>query len=214
MSGVNIIIDDREVQAQGGERVLGVALRNGIFIPHLCYRAGSDDAFAGCRLCFVEVEGKPTPVTSCTLLVRDGMVVRTDTELVRRLQRSALRLLLSSHHVDCKNCHANGRCQLQKIALALKVKLKVRGLRDLSTREPLERALGSILYDRNRCVLCGRCVRCAREQGIGVFRFAHRGLGTRITLFPHHGDRESLEACAQECPVGALIPARGEASVK
>jgi bidirectional [NiFe] hydrogenase diaphorase subunit len=204
-----ICVDDRKIEAEEGDSVLQASLRSGIFIPHLCYRSDSEETFAGCRLCFVEVEGQQKPVTSCTQLVRDGMSVRTDTDRVRRLQRSALRLLLSAHHIDCRNCYANHRCQLQQLARALNVKFKVTGLRDLSTREPLDTTLGSVVYDKNKCVLCGRCVRCAKEQGAGAFHFAHRGLQTRIAVFPHHGDQEPPDSCWKECPVGALFPAEG-----
>ena len=149
MNRVKIRIDDREIDATEGETVLDAALRNEIFIPHLCYRPGSDEAFAGCRLCFIEVEGKGAPVTSCTEPAREGMVVRTDTEPALRLQRSALRLLLFAHEVDCKNCPENRNCRLQDLVLALKVK----GLRNLSTHEPLDRTLVGNFYDKNKCVL-------------------------------------------------------------
>ncbi len=186
--------------------MLPVALRNDIFVPHLCEAPGSLEPFAACRLCFVEVEGKAKPVTACTEPVREGIRVRTDSPMVRRLQRSALRLLLSAHHIDCRNCHANRRCKLQEIGRALRVRLRVTGLRDLSTRDPLDRTLSDLAYDRNRCVLCGRCVALSLQRGDGLFRFAHRGLETRIAIFPPPGGQEPLGTCAQECPVGALIP--------
>jgi bidirectional [NiFe] hydrogenase diaphorase subunit len=210
MPKIGILIDGRRIEAEEGERVLEVALRHGIFIPNLCYRPGAEEPFAGCRLCWVEVEGKSRPATSCTEVVRDGMVVRTDTEPVRRLQRSALRLLLSAHHIDCRNCYANKRCALQQLAKQLDVKLKIRGLRDLSGREPLDGTLGSILYDKNRCVLCARCTACSKEQDLGVFHLAKRGLQMRVAVFPGKGDSESLEGCRKQCPVGALIPADAE----
>jgi formate dehydrogenase major subunit/NADH-quinone oxidoreductase subunit G len=207
MKTVQFIIDGRQVEAQEEEKVLQAALRNGIFIPHLCGGSNGEEPFAGCRLCFVEVEGRPRPVTSCTETARSGMVVRTDTERVRRLQRSALRLILSNHHIDCGKCYANRRCRLQELGRALRVKLKISGLRDLSTREPPDTTLGDVVYDRNKCVLCGKCVQWARESGTGVFHFARRGLQTRIAVFPHRGDPASLVRCWEVCPVGALVPA-------
>jgi NADH dehydrogenase/NADH:ubiquinone oxidoreductase subunit G len=206
MQALRMNIDGIEVEARQGEKILDVASRNGIFIPHLCNEPTLDDAFAGCRLCLVEVEGRPRPVTSCTEIVRDGMVVRTNTESIRRLQRSALRLLISDHHVDCKRCYANRRCRLQDLARELSVKLKVKGLRDLSRRDPIDRTLGSVFHDANKCVLCGRCVRRSHNEGMGRFHFSGRGLGTRIVSFPGDEAPELLKWCLDVCPVGALIP--------
>jgi NADH dehydrogenase/NADH:ubiquinone oxidoreductase subunit G len=203
---VDIVIDGREIEAEEGEKVLHVALRNEIFIPNLCDLSQMDDTFAGCRLCFVEVEGEPKPVTSCTQSVQAGMVVRTDTEIVRRLQRSALRLLLSAHHIDCKNCYANRRCKLQEMAKKLGVKLKIEGLRDLSKRDPLDFTLGSVVNDQNKCVLCGACVRLCRSDGEGVFHFSQRGIRTRISTFAQNENPGLLKKCLDVCPVGALIP--------
>jgi formate dehydrogenase major subunit/NADH-quinone oxidoreductase subunit G len=209
MAKVWIQIDDREIEADTEETILRAAMRNHIFIPHLCHRPDEEEPFGGCRLCFVEVEGKRNPVASCTVPVREGMRIRTDTEPVRRLQRSALRLLLSAHHIDCGSCHANRNCRLQELSRALSVKLKVAGLRDLSRREAPDATLENVVYDANKCVLCGICVRCARETGSHVFHFARRGLETRVALFPPADASASPTPCWRECPVGALYPAGG-----
>ncbi len=201
-----MVIDGREIEAEEGEKVLHVALRNEIFIPNLCDLSQINDSFAGCRLCFVAVEGKPKPVTSCTEPVQHGMVVQTDTEMVRRLQSSALRLLISAHHIDCKNCYANRRCKLQEMAKKLGVKLKIEGLRDLSKRDPLDFTLGSVVNDQNKCVLCGACVRLCRNEGKEAFHFSQRGIRTRISAFAQNEDPGLLKKCLDTCPVGALIP--------
>jgi formate dehydrogenase major subunit/NADH-quinone oxidoreductase subunit G len=208
MSQVKIRLDGREILAEEGRVLLDVALENGAFIPHLCHLPHLEDAYAGCRLCFVEVEGVARPITSCTERVRPGMVVRTDTPLVRRLQRSALRLLLSTHRVACEECPANKRCGLQEMARKLKVKLKVKGLRDLSAAPVLDATLGRVLYDPSKCVLCGICVRLCSEEGTGGFHFSQRGLKTRIAPFAQGGDPELLERCRDACPVGALLSAQ------
>lgn len=208
MSRVSILVDGLEMEAEEGRRLLEVALERGIFIPHLCFLPEMEESYAGCRLCVVEVEGKLRPVTSCTEPVRAGMVVRTDTPTVRRLQRSALRLLLSAHHVDCGNCYANKRCALQELSKRLGVKLKGKRLRDLSTRLPLDRTLGHVLYDPNKCIHCGNCVRISKALGIGCFHFSQRGLKMRVSLFPSAATHEEMERCMGVCPVGALIPAQ------
>ncbi len=206
MGRVRIVIDGMEVEAEEGRRLIEVALEKGIFVPHLCFLPQLEESYAGCRLCLVHVEGKARPVTSCTEPVREGMVVQTDTPTVRRLQRSALRLLLSAHHVDCGNCYANKRCALQDLSKRLGVKLKGKEMRDLSTRLPLDETLGHILYDPNKCIHCGNCVRVSKALGIGSFHFSQRGLKMRVSLFPSEATPEELQRCMEVCPVGALIP--------
>ena len=99
---IKLLVDDRVVKTAKPKTVLQVCLENGIFIPNLCFIKARKYPHASCRLCFVEIQGIDRPVTSCTETVREGLVVKTDTEPVRRLQRTAFKLLLSAHHRDPK----------------------------------------------------------------------------------------------------------------
>jgi len=121
-------VDGKEIETKQGTTLLQACLDNDIYIPNLCFLESMEDPSASCRMCFVEIEGEKQPMTSCTVKVKDDMVVKTDTPAVRQLQRTALRLLLSVHHVDCKHCPANKKCELQRIAKFLKVGLKPKGL--------------------------------------------------------------------------------------
>lgn len=204
---VDIIVDGRRIQAEAGRPLLQVCLDNGIYIPHLCFFENSADA--SCRLCFVQIAGQPAPVTACTVPVSAGLSVQTDTAPVRRLQRSALRLLLSVHAIDCKNCHANRNCALQAIARFLKIGL---------TPKPLEPiALETLVVDTShpcldhfarRCVLCGRCIRACHDQGQAQLTLAGRGITTRVGHFPGDAhaavDCTGCARCVAACPVGAL----------
>ena len=98
---VQLLVDNKKIEAQEGTTLLQACLDNDIYIPNLCYLPGMETPPASCRMCFVEIEGEHKPVTSCTVHVKEGMTVKTDTPDVRRLQRTALKLLLSVHHVDC-----------------------------------------------------------------------------------------------------------------
>jgi len=125
---VNLHVDDLSIVASQGSNLLAVCLENSIYIPNLCFIESFDRPTASCRLCFVEIEGMTSPVPACTIIVEPDLQVKTSTDAVRRLQRTALRLLLSVHDVDCKNCHANHHCELQNIARFLKVSLKPKPL--------------------------------------------------------------------------------------
>ena len=112
---IAIQVDGKEIQVEEGTTLLKACLDNDIYIPNLCYLEGMERPPASCRLCFVALENRKDPVPSCTIKVEEGMVIRTDTDEVRQLQRSALQFLLSVHKVDCAHCPANRNCGLQDI---------------------------------------------------------------------------------------------------
>ncbi len=204
---IKILVDDKEIEAREGSNLLQVCLENDIYIPNLCYLQEMEQPSASCRMCFVEVEGEEEPVASCTAEVRAGMVVRTDTPAVRRRQRSALRLLLSVHDVDCAHCPANKNCELQSIAKFLKVGLKPKGLEQCLKEPQIDEEHPALNYYPNRCVLCGKCVFVSQQQqGKPFLAFAKRGFQTVISF---HGEEahlsdETYAACAEICPVGAI----------
>jgi bidirectional [NiFe] hydrogenase diaphorase subunit len=208
---VKLFVDDREIQAEEGANLLHVSLQNGIYIPNLCYLEGMESPPASCRLCLIEIDGENRPTTACTEKVRDGLIVRTDTPVVRRLQRSALSLLLSVHDVDCARCPANKKCELQRMARFLKTGLKPKRLEKLLKDTQVEEDHPFLRYYPNRCVLCGRCTYvCRREHGQPFLTFARRGFNTVITFY---GEKELSSppcqesiACAEICPVAAIIP--------
>ena len=107
-----IQVDGVTLKVAKGASLLKACLDHGIYIPNLCFLDQASQPFAACRLCFVELDGRADPVTACTTPVENDMIVKTDTQVVRRLQKTALELILSVHDVDCKNCHANKNCQI------------------------------------------------------------------------------------------------------
>lgn len=210
-----LTVDGREIEAQDGMTLLQACLDNGIYIPNLCYLEEMEDPPGSCRLCFVEIEGYRQPVTSCRVRIWEGMVVKTDTEQVRRLQRTAFELLLSVHHVDCKSCPANRRCELQRIAKLLHFGLKLKRLAQLERDVRIEEDHPFLRYVADRCVLCGRCVFiCAKKNGQPMLSFARRGLDTVVSFFGEEdtatGTCEQCYACVEVCPVAALLPKNSE----
>jgi bidirectional [NiFe] hydrogenase diaphorase subunit len=206
---VTLIIDNKEIQTEEGKTLLEVSLDNGIYIPNLCYIRGMDRPPGSCRLCFVEIKGENGPVASCTIKVMDGMVVKTDTQEVRRLQRSALRLLLSVHHIECARCPANKKCELQKLAKFLDIGLKAKGLNTHLKETEVEESHPLLNYYPNRCVLCGKCIFvCTKRHHEPLLTFAKRGLETVISYWGAEGATnlpcKECQACIDICPVSAI----------
>ena len=204
---VNLNVDGKTISAPEGQTLLRACLENGIHIPHICHLENDEHPPASCRICMVEVGGRPVP--SCTVPVSEGLSVHTRTDRVRSLQRSALRLLLSNHRVECARCNANGHCALQNIAKFLEIGLNRGKLSDLMLNNIKEEHHPYLKYFPARCVLCGLCIRvCARTHGQPRLFFAGRGLCTHISFFGADQNTASLckscTCCADICPVGAL----------
>ncbi len=209
MSSITLTIDGKKITASEDQSVLWAALDNDIYIPNLCAIRDKHDTPASCRLCFVEIQGKPKPVTACTEQVSEGMVVNLHSPESLRLARTALELLLASHPVDCKNCAANGNCELQRAARHLGVKLNTKRFRKLLRDLPVDDTSPVFIYDPNKCVLCGKCIRKCRESGIGAIGFAYRGFDRMVTAFGGEPIGQSpcnqCLDCVDVCPVGALV---------
>lgn len=209
MKSVALTIDGKKVTARAGEKLLWVALQNGIYIPNLCAIRDKPEPSASCRLCFVEIEGWKKPVTACTVEVTEGLVVNTRGEKALALVRAGFELIMASHALDCAHCPANGACELQKIARHLGASLKTKRLRLLPRELPVDDSNPLFTYDPNKCVLCGRCVwACRQDVKSGVLGFAHRGFERVLTTFADEpiGRDRCLECsvCVEVCPTGAL----------
>jgi bidirectional [NiFe] hydrogenase diaphorase subunit len=210
---ITLTIDSRKVRAKEGEKLLWAALDHGIYIPSLCAMREADLLFGGCRLCFVEIEGRRSPVAACSQRVENGMVVRTDTPQVRRLRRTAFELLLSHHHLDCAHCPKNKKCELQRIAAHQGFKLKLERFRRIPRDLPIDASHPLFTYDPNKCVVCGKCVWVCQRHGVGAIDFAYRGLDTRVSTFDNmpmvDAKCDSCLECVKVCPVGALTERDG-----
>lgn len=207
---VHLYIDGKEIESSEGERILWAALGNGIYIPNLCAMREKTEPYGACRLCFVEVKGEDLPVTACTTKVKEGMVVSTRGAKALRLARTAFELTLSNHPVDCAHCLKSGSCELQKIAKYLRVKLNTKKFKKFLRDRPIDETSSVLIYEPNKCVLCGKCVcYCQEKLDIRTIGFAYRGFQRWVTTFGDEpvglsecGDRIEL---AEICPVGAFI---------
>jgi len=213
---ITLKIDDIEVTIAPPATILDAATAAGVDIPHLCYDADWDiPPSSCCRLCLVEVDGARAPVTSCSYQAEDGMVVRTDAERIREIRRMLLELLLSDHPQDCLTCEQGGACTLQEYAYALGVsESSFASPAGAVSTEPVQDG-PAIIYDRSKCILCGRCVEvCHNVQASGAIEFCGRGFDTEISLPPGYTRRESVCSecgnCIDVCPTGAMSGTVGQ----
>jgi len=213
MAEVSFTIDGLEFTANEDMTVLEAALENGIYIPHLCHHP--DLAPAGmCRLCMVEIDGRRM-VISCKTPLKDGMVVRTESEQINRIRKIAVELLIANHQGDCLSCNKSTSCELQRISSYLGInKEDMDRMRRFDKIRPIDTSNPFFDYDPNKCVLCGICVRtCTELQGVSAIDLAFRGFDTSISTFGAkpwvESNCESCGECIVRCPVGALMPKDG-----
>ena len=230
---LSITINGQEVKATSDQMVIRAASDAGIYIPYLCYHPGMKP-YGACRMCVVEVEGAPGTPASCTLPVRDGMVVNTVSDPAVRVRDTILDLLLSEHPHGCLTCHRVDLCGPQDICLRhvtvtdrcvtcpknerceLKdtTRFHTRGLHSplnyqyrslqVETKDPF--------YDRdyNLCIVCARCVRaCDELRGDVALTMTERAgqvlVGTSMGTSLLESGCEFCGSCIDVCPVGALV---------
>lgn len=204
---VHLTIDGRPIGVPKGTTVWHAARQLGIEIPVFCYHDHMPPIGA-CRMCFVEVEKMPKLATSCTLEAGEDMVVRTNTERVKQGQRGILEFLLVNHPLDCPICDKGGECPLQDNTL----KFGPGASRFIETKRTFGKhvRMGPVLVlDRERCVLCWRCVRFGEIiAGDDALKGFARGYQSQIgTPFMEPVESKFIGNTIGICPVGALTSA-------
>ncbi|MCB2212069.1 bidirectional hydrogenase complex protein HoxU [bacterium] len=201
-------INGRDLSGRSNETILQVARDNGIEIPTLCYLEGLTPVGA-CRMCMVEIEGSSKLHAACVTQVREGMVVRTDSERLRKYRRMVVELMFSEREHICAVCVSNGHCELQMLAEQLGI-THIRYPR-LEQKLSVDASHDRFIQDDNRCVLCGRCVRvCGEIESAHTWDIMGRGVSSRVItdLDQPWGDSETCTRCGKcvhVCPTGALI---------
>ncbi len=206
---VSLTIDGRAITVPEGTTALEAALHLGIDIPRLCDHPELTP-WGGCRLCLVEVQGQPAPVSSCGLKVAAGMVITTRSEQLWTLRRQVLDFLLSDHPLRCVICDKAGRCDLQRYAYEF-------GLAESTHEQELSRTLYQdenpfFVRDHQYCILCTRCVRvCDEVVGANAIAVSQRGFPAYVAT-PFNAPLAETTCtfcgnCVQVCPTAALLPA-------
>ena len=200
-----ITINGKKVEFTNEKNILTIIRKAGIEVPTLCYQPELS-IFGACRLCTVE-DDRGRCFASCSEEPRDGMVIYTHTEKLRKHRKLIVELLLAAHCRDCTTCDKHGKCTLQKLAYQLGVnKVRFENHREVM---PVDFSSPAIVRDPNKCILCGNCVRvCSEIQGLGVLGFAHRGTDAMVTpAFDKAMIATNCVSCGQcrvVCPTGAL----------
>lgn len=209
MDSVSLTIDGRPLTAEKGKTVLQAALENGIHVPFYCYHPGiSIDG--SCRVCLVKIEKMPKLQTSCSTPVAEGMVVSTMTPDVIEARASVLEFLLINHPLDCPVCDKGGECPLQDYAYSFGPnESRMEFPRRVFDGEGVKADVDfgpTLMLNRNRCILCTRCVRFMREiDGDAQINIVDRGYGSEIATFQDQGVQSLLSGNLMDvCPVGAI----------
>ncbi len=203
-----ITINGQTIDFAPGATVLESALAHGIDIPRLCYHPALKPS-GGCRLCLVEIAGRPAPAPSCGLLCAEGMSVQTESDRLTAMRRDIIDLFVSDHPMTCATCEKDGACDLQRYA-------HLYGIEETSFDFELSRPLYQddnpfFVRDHQYCILCGKCVRaCDEIVGRNAIDYTGRGFHSHIAT-PFDGlmiDSSCVfcSSCVQVCPTTALLP--------
>ncbi len=206
MNNVTLTIDGIKVTVPSNYTVLEAAREANINIPTLCYLKDVQQIGA-CRMCLVDVVGGRGLQAACVSPVSDGMVVRTNTEKIRKSRKTILELLLSNHNRECTSCVRSANCELQ--ALCNEYGVKDYPYDGAHSETKLDEPSPSIVRDNSKCISCRRCVAtCNKVQKIGAIGVSKRGINTTVgSIFGRSLVDSPCINCGQcilACPVGAL----------
>jgi bidirectional [NiFe] hydrogenase diaphorase subunit len=204
---VKVKIDGLEVSVPEDTTILKAAKANGIIIPTLCSLEGLTP-YGGCRLCLVEVSGSTKLFAACTTPVSPNMEITTNSNRLKDYRKMAVQMLLAERTHICSVCVANDHCELQALAKELGVD-HVMFERNW-THEDVDSTHDFLVIDRNRCILCTRCIRvCDQIEGVHTLDLKLRGKDSQVIMdldekWADSCSCTSCRKCAKVCPVGAI----------
>jgi NADH-quinone oxidoreductase subunit G len=209
MDTVTLTIDGKPVTVEKGKTVLQAAIESGISVPYYCYHPGIG-VDGSCRVCIVKVEKMPKLQTSCSTACTDGMVVSTRTPEVEAARAGVFEFLLVNHPLDCPVCDKGGECPLQDFSYTFGPdQSRMEFPRRIFDGDGVKADVDfgpTLMLNRNRCILCTRCVRFMREiDGDAQINIIDRGYGSEIATFQEEGVHSLISGNLMDvCPVGAI----------
>jgi len=209
MDTVTLTIDGRQVTVAKGKTVLQAAIESGISVPYYCFHPGLQ-VDGSCRVCVVKIEKMGKLQTSCSTACTDGMVVSTRDPEVVEARAGVLEFLLVNHPLDCPVCDKGGECPLQDFSYSFgPAESRMDFPRRTFDGEGVKADVDfgpTLMLNRNRCILCTRCVRFMREvEGDAQIGVIDRGAGSEIATFREEGVHSLLSGNLMDvCPVGAI----------
>lgn len=200
-------VDGVEVEAMPGQTIIQACDAAGVYIPRLCYHPDLEPA-GHCRVCTCKINGRPA--SSCTMPAAHGMVVESNSAQLDEDRRVLIEMLFVEGNHFCPSCEKSGNCELQ--ALGYLFGMTGPRLTYQWPRRELDATHPDIFIDRNRCVLCSRCIRASRTvDGKSVFGFEGRGIHVRLNVDAKHLDETTVAAidkAVHVCPVGCIVVKR------
>lgn len=199
---IQISIDGKKIKAFEGQTALEAAKEQGIRIPALCYHPDLGIK-ENCRICLIEIKGKKDLQTACSVRVKPGMEVITESPRIRKARTINLELIFSQHFEECNDCVWNYRCRL--LELAEKYKIKINRFPDRKTDYPVYQIGPAFIFDSSKCIDCRNCVDVCEKQGIGFWEMEDRG--AQIKIIPSRDKNKDCVYCGQcivHCPGGAF----------
>jgi len=209
METVSLTIDGRQITVQKGKTVLQAAIEAGISVPYYCFHPGLA-VDGSCRVCIVKIEKMPKLQTSCSTVCTEGMVVSTRDAETTQARAGVLEFLLVNHPLDCPVCDKGGECPLQDFSYSFgPAESRMDFPRRVFDGEGVKADVDfgpTLMLNRNRCILCTRCVRFMREiDGDAQIGIVDRGNGSEIATFREEGVHSLLSGNLMDvCPVGAI----------
>jgi len=203
---ITLTIDGVEINGTPDQSILEAADTAGIYIPHLCFLKGLV-AFGSCRVCTVMINGRPQ--SACTQPIAEGMVVENDTPELLQVRRDMIDMLFVEGNHFCMFCEKSGACELQALAHRFGISAP-RFQNHFPAEHEVNVSHPDITLDRNRCILCARCVRAScNVDGKGVYGFNRRGRRKRLSVDAPRCLAETsaaaMDAATRVCPVGCII---------
>jgi NADH-quinone oxidoreductase subunit G len=209
MDTVALTIDGRQITVEKGKTVLQAAVESGISVPYYCYHPGIG-IDGSCRVCIVKIEKMPKLQTSCSTVCADGMVVHTRTDDVVAARAGVFEFLLVNHPLDCPVCDKGGECPLQDFSYTFgpdqsRMEFPRRTFDGEGVKADVDFG-PTLMLNRNRCILCTRCVRFMRDvEGDAQINIIDRGYGSEIATFQEEGVHSLISGNLMDvCPVGAI----------